>query len=265
MLKIDHLSKEYRLHKSWLLGHEKVQAVSDVSLEIAAGETLGLVGESGCGKSTLAKIIAMLEAPSAGKVVFNGKDLFALPVTKQRYIRKDLQIVFQDTLGALNPRQSIYIALEEPLQNFSLADGANIEKAIEQALAAVRLPRSILARYPGELSGGERQRVCLAKALIVKPRFLILDEATSGLDVIIQNQILQLLRELKQELNLTYLFITHNLKLAAALTDRIAVMYQGKIVEILPAAQLSKATEPYTQKLLAAVLIEHPRERGKKH
>jgi oligopeptide/dipeptide ABC transporter ATP-binding protein len=261
MLRVENVCKEFRMHTSWLLGHEIVSAVSDVSLTLEADESFGIVGESGCGKSTLARMIAMLEVPTAGHIYFDGRKIADLSRESRRLLRRHIQIVFQDTLGSLNPRMSIETTLIEPLKNFSIVSAKEYQKKIEEVLGFVSLPVAVLSRYPGELSGGERQRICLARALILKPRFLILDEATSGLDVIVQSQIIEVLKQLKKELSLTYLFITHNLQLATVMTNRIGVMYQGKLVEMLDAQRLSEAVHPYTRALLEAVPVKHPRDR----
>lgn len=257
MLQIEDVAKQYRLHKNWFMGHEIIKAVDGISLTIHEGETFGIVGESGCGKSTLARILAMLEPMTRGCIRFNGQNIETLNLMERRKLRRDIQIVFQEA-ASLNPRFDIHETLAEPLRNFALVQQTELEGKIRETLELVKLPASVLSRYPGELSGGERQRVCIARTLIIRPRFLILDEATSGLDVIIQRQILDELLRLKSELNLTYLFITHNLQVAQFITDRIGVMYKGKIVEIINSKELSAACHPYTQGMLAAIPVQHP-------
>ncbi len=261
MLQLEDVAKQYRLHKNWFMGHEIIKAVDGISLTIHEGETFGIVGESGCGKSTLARMLAMLEPMTRGCIRFNGQNLVMLNSMERRKLRRDIQIVFQDTAASLNPRFDIRETLTEPLRNFALVQQTELEGKIRESLELVRLPAAVLSRYPGELSGGERQRVCIARTLIIRPRFLILDEATSGLDVLIQRQILDELLRLKSELNLTYLFITHNLQVAEFITDRIGVMYKGKIVEIINSKELSAACHPYTQGMLAAIPVQHPSQR----
>lgn len=263
MLRVEGLVKHYRLHSSWLAGHEIVKAVDGVDFTIHAGESVGIVGESGSGKSTLAKLIMMLEQPTQGNIFWESKEVTALSNPQRRELRRDIQIVFQDTYASLNPRFSVQESLIEPLANFSLVDKVDTLPRLQEMLEIVQLPTSMLLRYPSELSGGERQRVCIARALILEPKFLIFDEATSGLDVTLQSEILRMLKELRQAKNLTYLFITHNLKLIPYVTERALVMYQGKIVETLASKGLSQAVHPYTRLLLSSVPISHPKERRK--
>lgn len=261
MLRVEGLVKHYRLHSSWLAGHEIVKAVDGVDLAIHVGESVGIVGESGSGKSTLAKLIMMLEKPTQGKIYWGAKEVTTLSNQRRRELRRDIQIVFQDTYASLNPRCSVQESLMEPLENFSLLDKVTVLPRLQEILAIVQLPISMLLRYPSELSGGERQRVCIARALILEPKFIIFDEATSGLDVTLQSEILMMLKELRQEKGLTYLFITHNLKLIPYVTDRALVMYQGKVVETLTSNGLTQAVHPYTRLLLSSVPISHPKER----
>ncbi|MDR1702305.1 MAG: dipeptide/oligopeptide/nickel ABC transporter ATP-binding protein [Sporomusaceae bacterium] len=267
ILKVEEAAKYYRLHKSLLAGHDIVKAVDDVSLEIETGESFGIVGESGSGKSTLASLIAHLEPLSAGKIYFDGENLAAVSKTRRRELRRNLQIVFQDAYASLDPRFSVWETLAEPIANFSLVKEKGVKpiKIITELLERVELSPTMLKRYPNELSGGERQRVCIARALSLAPKFIIFDEATSGLDVTLQSQILKLLKTLQTELKLTYLFITHNLQLIPALTDRVAVMRQGKIVETLGSRNLKDAVHPYTKELLAAIPASHPRLRKTVH
>ena len=261
MLRVEGVVKHYRLHSSWLGGHEIVKAVDDASFDVKAGESFGIVGESGCGKSTLAKMIVMLEMPTKGSIYFSGKNIAELEKKSRRALRQDIQIVFQDTYASLNPRFSIRESLEEPILNFSLEGQFPLDKRLQDMLEVVELPKSMLSRYPSELSGGERQRICIARALILEPRFIIFDEATSGLDVTLQSQILTMLKELRREKGLTYLFITHNLKMIPYITERVAVMQQGKFVEILNSNNLKRAIHPYTKRFLASIPINHPQER----
>lgn len=265
LLQLDGVKKYYRLHRSWFAGHDIVKAVDGVSFSIEQGESFGIVGESGCGKSTLAKLIVMLESLTAGNIHFAGENLAAIDKNKKRQIRKDMQIVFQDTYASLNPRFSIRETLEQPLYNFSLQKTLDTDQRIREMLDIVELSESTLRSFPAELSGGQRQRVCIARALILQPRFIIFDEATSGLDVTLQSQILNILLDLRKRLGLTYLFITHNLQLLSYMTDRVGVMYMGKLVETIASQDLKDVKHPYSQALLSAIPVQHPRQRGQRN
>ncbi|HYP99391.1 MAG TPA: oligopeptide/dipeptide ABC transporter ATP-binding protein [Polyangiaceae bacterium] len=237
----------------------QVRAVEDVSFEIAQGETLGLVGESGCGKTTVGRLLLRLLEPSAGSVRFAGRDLSELGNAELRQTRRRMQIVFQDPYSSLNPRRTVGDALGEPLFVHGLAKGAEIDRRVSQLLERVGLPSSYRSRYPHEFSGGQRQRVCIARALALEPEFIVCDEAVSALDISIQAQILNLLADLRAELGLTYLFISHNLNVVRCIADRIAVMYLGKLVEVAPASDLfSSPQHPYTRALLSANPIPDP-------
>jgi oligopeptide/dipeptide ABC transporter ATP-binding protein len=235
--------------------HGEVQALSDVDLAISPGETVGLVGESGCGKSTLGRTLLRLLDPSAGAIRFEGADITRLSQRALRPLRRRMQIIFQDPYASLNPRMSIGDAIAEPLVIHDLAPTRAARAVrVQELLAKVGLRGELAARYPHELSGGQRQRVGIARALAVGPRFVVCDEPISALDVSIQAQIVNLLEDLQKAEQLTYLFISHDLKVVQHTCDRVAVMYLGRIVELAEAATLYREPKhPYTQALLSAV------------
>jgi peptide/nickel transport system ATP-binding protein len=241
-----------------------VRAVDDVSFAMENGRTLALVGESGCGKTTVGRSLLRLVEPQAGRVLFEGVDLLALSSQAMRPLRRKLQIVFQDPLGSLDPRMRVRDAIAEGMQSFGIgADEAERSERVAALLARVQLDPAQMWRYPHEFSGGQRQRICIARALAVEPRLLICDEATSALDVSIQAQILNLLRDLQDELGLAYLFITHDLGVVRHLADRVAVMYLGQIVEEGETERIfGDPRHPYTRGLLAAVPSVDPARRG---
>jgi oligopeptide/dipeptide ABC transporter ATP-binding protein len=241
----------------------EVKAVDGVDLDVYRGETLALVGESGCGKSTLGKSVLRLIQPTGGRVIYKTEqgaaiDLSRLSVRELRPFRSRLQIVFQDPYSSLNPAFTIAGSFEDPLKQFGARDKAARRKRMAELLEAVNLPPEYLDRYPNEFSGGQRQRIGIARALSVNPELVICDEATSGLDVSIRAQVLNLLEKLKRERKLTYIFITHDLGLVEYMSDRVAVMYLGKIVELCPSEDLyHHAMHPYTRALLEAVPSLH--------
>jgi oligopeptide/dipeptide ABC transporter ATP-binding protein len=240
-------------------GGAPVKAVDDVSFEIAEGQTLGLVGESGCGKSTTGRSVLRLIEPSAGSVHFMGEELTGLSPSRLRAMRRNMQMVFQDPFASLNPRMTIGEVLEEPLIVHRLFDRATRKRKVAEILDVVGLSRSYAGRHPHEFSGGQRQRVGIARAIITRPRLVVADEAVSALDVSIQAQILNLLKELQQELGLTYLFVSHDLAVIRHVSDRIGVMYLGRMVEYGSCASVYGAPKhPYTQALLSAIPREHP-------
>jgi oligopeptide/dipeptide ABC transporter ATP-binding protein len=231
-----------------------VKAVDGVSLEIMSGETVGLVGESGSGKSTLGRLILKLLEPTAGRVFFDGRDLAALSRTELRQLRREMQLVFQDPYASLNPRMRVRAIVGEGLEIHKIARGRAKEDRIRELLEMVGIGADALDRYPHEFSGGQRQRIGIARALAVGPRFLVLDEPVSALDVSIQAQIINLLQDLQERLHLTYLFIAHDLRVVEHISQRVAIMYLGKIAEIAGRDEIYAAPRhPYTRALLSAI------------
>jgi peptide/nickel transport system ATP-binding protein len=236
-----------------------VKAVDDVTLKIRRGETLGLVGESGCGKSTFGRALLLLYRPTAGRIVFDGQDLTRLGTEEVRSLRQRMQIVFQDPFASLNPRHSVGRIVGEPLRVHGLANRREAATRVRDLLATVGLPADAATRYPHEFSGGQRQRIGLARALALNPDFVVADEPVSALDVSIQAQIINLFEELQTEFNLTYLFIAHDLAVVRHISDRVAVMYLGVIVEVSPSGALyDSPLHPYTISLLSAIPIPDP-------
>jgi len=236
-----------------------VRAVDGVSFDVKRGETLGLVGESGCGKSTTGRTILQLYKPTAGEVEFEGVNLVTLKGEQLRQMRRKMQMIFQDPYASLNPRMTVGQLVGEPLMVHSVATGAEINDRVMHLLELVKLNPAFATRYPHEFSGGQRQRIGLARALALQPSFVICDEPISALDVSIQAQVVNLLEELQQQFNLTYLFIAHDLSMVKHISDRIAVMYLGVIVELASRDELhAKPLHPYTRALLSAVPIPDP-------
>jgi oligopeptide transport system ATP-binding protein len=241
-----------------------VKAVDGVSLDIKKGETLGLVGESGCGKSTLGKAILRLTEPTSGKVLYNGKDLANLSQSQMRDQRKNLQMIFQDPYASLNPRMTVGQIIGEPIKTFGLGNG-NVEKKVQDLMETVGLSRRFSKRYPHEFSGGQRQRIGIARALAVRPEFIVADEPISALDVSIQAQIMNLMERLQIDNDLTYLFISHDLRAIRHVSDRVAVMYLGKIVELADAKEIYKdPLHPYSKALISAVPVPDPEIEAKR-
>lgn len=242
-----------------------VNAVDGVSFTIGPGETLGLVGESGCGKTTVGRTILRLIPATSGQILYKDRDLLKLSHAEMKPLRREMQIIFQDPAGSLNPRLRVGKIIGEPIEVHGLAKGEGLRKSVEQLLDRVGLPRSTADRYPHEFSGGQRQRIGIARALALNPKLIICDEPTSALDVSIQSQILNLLKDLQKDLGLSYLFISHDMAVVQHICDRVAVMFRGKIVEMKDRDSIYKNPEhPYTQSLLAAVPEPNPRQR-KRH
>ena len=243
----------------------KVKAVDGVTLDILEGETLGLVGESGCGKSTLGRAILRLTEPTSGQVLYRDRDLAQLSARDMREQRRHLQIIFQDPYASLNPRMTVGQIVGEPLDTFKLARGREAERRVQELMETVGLSKRFINRYPHEFSGGQRQRIGIARALAVDPQFIVADEPISALDVSIQAQIMNLLERLKQEKNLTYLFISHDLRAIRHVSDRVAVMYLGKLVEVAEAKTIYRdPLMPYTKALISAVPVPDPEVESKR-
>lgn len=258
LISIEDLHVQFRSSGGLFSAAKMVKAVDGVSLEIEKGETLGLVGESGCGKSTLGKAILSLTEPTLGKVVYKGKNLVHLHRAAMREQRKHLQMIFQDPYASLNPRMTVGQILGEPLRTFGTAYGS-VRTKVQDLMETVGLSRRYIDRYPREFSGGQLQRIGIARALAVEPEFIVADEPISALDVSIQAQIMNLLKHLQAEKKLTYLFISHDLRAVRQLSDRVAVMYLGKIVELAPARDIyADPLMPYTRALISAVPVPDP-------
>ncbi|MGG3883474.1 ABC transporter ATP-binding protein [Brevibacillus panacihumi] len=260
LLVVEKLKKYYPIKKgiiSRTVGH--VKAVDGIDFHIYPGETLALVGESGCGKSTTGRAIVHLEPPTEGRVIFAGQDMAALQGAELRKARTDLQIIFQDPYSSLNPRKRIGDLLAEPLLAHKLVPKSEVSQKVDEILEIVGLTKYHKSRYPHEFSGGQRQRIGIARALILQPKLIVCDEPVSALDVSIQAQVLNLLKDLQKEFQLTYLFIAHGLGAVKYISDRIAIMYLGKIVELAQTQEIFKSPRhPYTQALLHAYPIPNP-------
>jgi oligopeptide transport system ATP-binding protein len=259
LLSLKNLQVHYKVGGGLFKETKHVKAVDGVSLDIKKGETLGLVGESGCGKSTLGKAILRLTEPTGGQVLYNGKDLANMSQGQMRDERKNLQMIFQDPYASLNPRMTVGQIIAEPIRTFNLSNGGNVEERVQNLMETVGLNRRFTKRYPHEFSGGQRQRIGIARALAVDPEFIVADEPISALDVSIQAQIMNLMAKLQKEKNLTYLFISHDLRAIRHVADRVAVMYLGKIVELGDAKTVYREPlMPYTIALISAVPIPDP-------
>lgn len=263
LLRVEHVSKYYPSRAGVLSKNNvAVKAVDDISFEVYAGETVGIVGESGCGKTTLGKTVLHLFEPTAGRVFFEGTDVLQLKGKALREFRKFAQIVYQDPYTSLNPRNTIGKIVGEPLKIQKMFSEKEIKIRVMEMLEVVGMPRSFYERYPFECSGGQRQRVGIARALIMNPKLIVCDEAVSALDVSTQSQIINLLVDVQKEFDLTYLFISHGLSVVRHICDRVMVMYLGKIVEIAECEEIYNHPEhPYTQALFSAIPLPDPEEK----
>lgn len=266
LLEVKGLKKYFPIKKglfSKTVGY--VKAVDDVTFTIRKGETLGLVGESGCGKTTVGRSILRLIEPTAGEVIFEGKNITGMSLKELKNYRKEMQIIFQDPYSSLNPRITVGGMLSEILKFHEIAEGEAAEKRVEQLLERVGLRKIYARRYPHEFSGGQRQRIGIARALSVEPKFIVCDEPVSALDVSIQSQIINLLQDLQNEYGITYLFISHDLSVVEHISDRVCVMYLGQLVEVAGSTELyANPKHPYTQALLSAVPVPDPQNKSKR-
>lgn len=260
ILEVNHLKKYFPVRGGFFSKvTDWVKAVDEVSFDIQSGETFGLVGESGCGKTTVGRTILRLMEPTGGEAIFEGQNLFQMKSEQLRQMRRRMQIIFQDPYSSLNPRMTVGSIIGEPLKVHKLAKGQELTDRVYQLLGRVGLRTDHYSRYPHEFSGGQRQRIGIARALALNPGFIVCDEAVSALDVSIQAQIINLLKDLQQEFQLSYLFISHDLNVVHYLADRIAVMYLGKLAEVAPAETIfSNAKHPYTLALLSANPLPDP-------
>jgi oligopeptide transport system ATP-binding protein len=262
LLEVTDLVKHFPIKSGILIDREvgRVRAVDGVSLTVAPGETLGLVGESGCGKSTLARTILQLLAPTSGSVRFDGQEIAGIGGRRLRLLRREMQMIFQDPYASLNPRKRVGQIVGEPLKLHGLADGQELRRQVEELLDRVGLSAEHYNRFPHEFSGGQRQRIGIARALALRPKLIIADEPVSALDVSIQAQIINLLEDLQDEFKLTYIVVAHDLGVVRHVADRVAVMYLGRIVELGSASEVyANPVHPYTEALLSAVPIPDPR------
>lgn len=262
LLEVKDLKQHFTVKKGFLSEKQIVKAVDGVSLTLEKGETLGIVGESGCGKSSLGRSVLRLVEPTEGSIKFEGRELTELSRREMKELRKEMQIVFQDPYASLNPRSTIREILEAPLIIHQVGNRKKRIEIIESLVDKVGLRKAQLNNYPHEFSGGQRQRIGIARALALNPKMIVADEPVSALDVSVQSQVLNLMLELQQEMDLSYLFISHDLSVVQHISDRVAVMYLGKVVEIADVEQLySHAMHPYTQSLLSALPIPDPTQK----
>lgn len=256
-IEVNHLTKYFYGRKELFRKDVKaVKAVDGVAFSIPQRQTLGVVGESGCGKSTLGRAILRLHEPTSGQVFYEGKNLLEYDKEQMRNLRKELQIIFQDPYSSLNPRMTVKELIQSPLDVFSIGSRAERQEKVTELMEKVGLPLEFMNRYPHEFSGGQRQRIVIARALVLNPKFVVCDEPVSALDVSVRAQVLNLMKDLQRELNLTYLFISHDLSVVRYICDRIMVMYLGKVMEIADKKDLyENPCHPYTKALLSAIPI----------
>jgi len=267
ILEVKNLVKHFPVTKGIIRKREVgiIKAVDNISFKMVAGETLGLVGESGSGKSTTGRLIVRLMEPTSGSIYYNGQNITAMSQSDFRDLRKDFQIIFQDPYASLNPRMTVGEIIAEPLIVHRLAKGKDLDKRVDELLYLVGLSSEHARRYPREFSGGQRQRIGIARALAVNPKLIVCDEPVSALDVSIQAQVINLLQDLQKEFGLTYLFISHDLSVVKHIAQRVAVMYQGKIVEIAEKDELyQNPLHPYTKALLSAIPVPDPEAKIKR-
>lgn len=254
LMRVENLTKYFPLQKKWMHEKKYVKAVDGISFDVYDGETLALVGESGCGKSTIGRTMMRLIEATSGKVIFQDQDIFNLSRGDIRKLRKNMQIVFQDPFGSLNPRMKVKDIIAEPLNAHGIGSRKDRIKRVKELMEIVGLNAEQLDRYPHEFSGGQRQRISIARALAINPKLIVCDEAVSALDVSIQSQILNLLEDLQNEFGLTYLFISHDLNVVHHIADRVGVMYLGKLMELGDVDQIyNSPLHPYTEALLSAI------------
>lgn len=262
LLQVENATKSFRVEKKWWKKERRMMALGGVSFSLQEGECVGIVGESGSGKSTLGKIILGLEAPDAGNIIFNGVDVNQATGKQMYAIRRNLQAVFQDSFSSLNPHRSASELISEPLLNFEHLTRSELSTKVAELLECVGLSSQDASKYPHQLSGGQQQRINIARALALNPKLIILDEAVSSLDMVIQTQILKLLMSLKEQFQLSYIFISHDIKATCFISDRLIVMEQGKIVEQLDnSKELHRLKEQASLRLIDAMLPHHPENR----